>query len=244
MQLRCEKCGALIPATSINIQEQIAVCSQCNSVFSFAGRVARKSKQRKVKQPDRVMLTETDDSVEIQFRWLHVMKWYEHWITALLIIGFASFVGSALGIILNGGVFLALTLGLGLSAGAAFCLYLLILTLVNQIRITMDETTIGAEHTPMPLWGTHSADPREVVRVYCQPNRTNSSTSNYYNVQLVLYDEREITLVNLPREIAFYVQQTVEAYLEGDTEELPQDDEALEDVGEAAISSLTQSSAR
>jgi hypothetical protein len=108
----------------------------------------------------------------------------------------------------------------------------------------MDETTIGAEHTPMPLWGTHSAETQEVVRVYCQPNRTNSSTSNYYNVQLVLYDEREITLVNLPREIAFYVQQTVEAYLEGDTEELPQDDEALEDVGEAAISSLTQSSAR
>ncbi len=70
MQLKCPNCSAPILAENINIQEMVAVCSECDHVFEFSrSAVARKAKRRKLKPPNRVRVYEDDERLELSY-WL------------------------------------------------------------------------------------------------------------------------------------------------------------------------------
>ncbi|MEO1647078.1 MAG: hypothetical protein AAFR67_17965, partial [Chloroflexota bacterium] len=67
-QLHCPNCATAIPSASINIQQTIAVCPNCDAVFNFADKVSstQKIKRRKAKQPDYITKTETDSRVSLK----------------------------------------------------------------------------------------------------------------------------------------------------------------------------------
>ncbi|MBI5959670.1 MAG: hypothetical protein HY866_13090, partial [Chloroflexi bacterium] len=87
MQIHCENCGTIVPAANINIQEKLAVCPQCGSVFSFAAHLTRKAPLRKLKRPSKIAVIEEENTLEIGFRWLEILKFEEHWFTLLCAAG-------------------------------------------------------------------------------------------------------------------------------------------------------------
>jgi hypothetical protein len=59
MQVNCPSCGAKVTAEYINIQRMTAVCAACDTVFPFE-LPETKTKRRKVKQPARLTLRDTE----------------------------------------------------------------------------------------------------------------------------------------------------------------------------------------
>jgi DNA-directed RNA polymerase subunit M/transcription elongation factor TFIIS len=69
MELKCPNCGEFIPAENINIQEMVALCSECQHVFAFTRRaIARKTKRRIPPQPERVHAHVDDGGLELSYR--------------------------------------------------------------------------------------------------------------------------------------------------------------------------------
>ena len=76
-QIQCPTCDTVIPPDKINIQKMIAVCPNCGSVFNFTDKVnnVNKVKRRKIRKPDYITQTDTDDSVTLEMPYLHTMPY-------------------------------------------------------------------------------------------------------------------------------------------------------------------------
>lgn len=219
MQIHCENCGTVIPAANINIQEKLAVCPRCGSVFSFADHLARDAQRRKFKPPQSLVISETDEALDIRFRWMQILKPEEHLITVLC--GAGAFILGSLAVAVTDhgiesiaeGVF-----GIGFTLAALACLYVVLILLINKVHITLDDDTIRVKNTP--LLGTTRVNRADVVRVECQLAWYNREDPNSefidYHVRLVCHDGRTVNLVTLRRDLAFYVAQVIEDYLYGD----------------------------
>ena len=69
-QLSCPNCGESIPPDKINIQQTLALCPACGTVFNFGDDLSpklAKVKRRKAKQPDQITVTEDDTRLEMRF---------------------------------------------------------------------------------------------------------------------------------------------------------------------------------
>ena len=72
MALQCPHCGAEIPSENINIQETIALCSDCKHIFNFKDHLPRrKAKRRQLPLPNRVQVEETDEQLSISYRMVY-----------------------------------------------------------------------------------------------------------------------------------------------------------------------------
>lgn len=240
MQIHCENCDTVIPAANINIQEKLAVCPRCGSVFSFADYLARDAQRRKFKPPQSLMISETDEGLDIRFRWIQILKPEEHLFTVLCGAG-ATILGSlAVGMYSSTDSVPGIALAAGFGLAALACLYVVLILLINKVHITLDDDTILVKNTP--LLGTTRVNRADVVRVECQLAWYNKEDPNSefidYHVRLVCHDGRTVNLVTLRRDLAFYVAQVIEDYLYGDkiSYDIPENgrDEVILDAEEDA----------
>ncbi|HEX3049116.1 MAG TPA: hypothetical protein VHP83_00555 [Aggregatilineaceae bacterium] len=247
MHIHCENCNTPIPAANINIQDKIAVCPSCNTVFSFS--LQRKAKQRKVKKPPEVTIHEGDSGAEMILLWRHMLKPAEYWILGIFVllgVVFGAVAGSALADVqsfmqgLFGGMFLL---------GALGCLYLIVSTLLNQVRVTVDDETIRVKHGPLPLGINRQVAREEVIHIHCDVgnnhrNVERGSEMAYYNVKAECRDGRAVSLATLHRDAAFYVAQVIENYLVPEfveeAEEVPNDDLLVEIDAAATITAVNK----
>jgi hypothetical protein len=238
MQIHCETCGTVIPASNINIQEKLAVCPQCGSVFSFADHLARRAKARKIKPPPAYQVIERESMLEIRFRWLKILKGEEYGFVFLCAVG-AVLLFALAGAMFADGLSTIPKAGLGVGAAlAAFgCLYMMLVLLLNRVRITLDDQIIHTQNRPLPFFG-HQARRAEVVQVVCEPTWYNRDDPDGefsdYHVQLVCHDGSKTNLVTLRRDLAFYTAQIIETYLEHD--ELLPDGEAADAADDLPLS--------
>lgn len=219
MQIHCENCGATIPGANINIQEKLAVCPECGSVFSFADHLNKPTPARKFKPPKTLSVIEKNNSLEIQFRWRQILKEEEHWFTVacafgtLLLGRLAYAMYDGLDTILEG------ALGVAFLLGALVCLYLVLMVLLNKVSITIDNQTIRSDHKPLPL-NSKTIKRTDVVGVNCEVASYNKDDPDSeladYNVQILRHDGHKDTLIAIRRDVAFYIAQVIEDYLHGD----------------------------
>lgn len=108
MNLTCIRCGKPIPANSINVKEQLAVCPHCDTLFHFEA-------NQKSKPTERIVLMESQDEIRFVYQYYSrkELTQYLSLVMALAVIAFILFVApgmvlTALGTILGAGVFLAL----------------------------------------------------------------------------------------------------------------------------------------
>ena len=66
MRLACPDCGEPIAADNINVNEMVAVCGNCDTVFRFDV-PDEKTKRRKTRQPDRLHVLEEDGVLDMWF---------------------------------------------------------------------------------------------------------------------------------------------------------------------------------
>lgn len=219
MHIHCEKCGTAIPGTSINIQEKLAVCPHCGSVFSFADHLADLTPRRKAKPPESLSVTETTNALEIRYRWLTILKSEEHWFTVLC--GFGVVVLGRLAYAMVDGLDTILegALAVGFAVAALVCLYLLLVVLFDRVSITVDHSTVRVKHKPLPFTDNNVAR-ADVVRVDCTVASYNEDNPKSefvdYDVRLLRHDGHKVTVATLRRDVAFYVAQVIEDYLFGD----------------------------
>ncbi len=224
MQIHCESCGTPIPPANINIQEKLAVCPQCGSVFSFAGHLRHGVNPRKTKQPRHFIVNDTGDTLDIEFRLLRVIKPEEHWFTVLCGVGMVALGALSVAMFRDTDTIWKAALSTAVLLGALACLYMVLMIFLDQIHLTVDRDEVRARHRPLML-GNCTVPRDEIVRVECAVafySRDNPDDELAdYHVRLVRHDGSEKTLVTLRRDLAFYVAHAVETYLRDD--DLPPD---------------------
>lgn len=249
MQIRCPKCDTPIPAQGINIHDQLAVCPQCSAVFSFADHFTRKAKTRKVKQPEILTVTEENNALDMQFRWIRMMGTLDYVTVAIFAVSFI--IPGIAAVVLLGtasNLFQALLGSLFFVPALAF-FYMFLMTVMDRLHIRLDDDALSAKYEPLPIWRNTRIGRGEVERVYCfaPPQLGGKTSRGYYNVQVVYRDGSEITLATLRREMAMYVSQMLEAYLHEDGEPVLHDEEPGEEslpLEEALLPEKQSSGAR
>jgi hypothetical protein len=148
MQLVCPNCGKNIPSEHINIQRMAAVCPNCNTVFGFAIPES-KIKRRKVRQPKRLTLHESDDHLQMAFRTNFRLDKDETFLSVAGLTALLSFVTVMLivsGELRDEILFTPIAMGLGI----AFLLYWLALIVYNKTSIEADDEEIVISRQPLP----------------------------------------------------------------------------------------------
>lgn len=216
-QLVCPQCGTSVTAQNINIQELIAVCQQCDTVFPFE-RPTEKAKRRKVKQPTQLTQYEDDRRLHMEFRTNFRLDRNEAFLTsaifAVVLVGLTNlFFFEAL--VSASGVGLAVILALF----ALMNIYRAALIAYNKTHIDMTDERIRVARQPLPslrppleidLSGVVAIDTAEteisIERQYDTPR---------YRVWAERADGTQRLIVNdLTEDYAYYVSRTLDERLQ------------------------------
>lgn len=237
MQIHCPNCGEKIRAENINIQEKLAVCPACDTVFKFEI-PEEKAKRRKLKQPQNLILRDTDEKLQMQFRTNFRLDRDENFVSSGAVFAISSLMAALMSLNLFTGGDIPPVLPLGFSLAAIMALYFMAVTAYNHTEVEMDEEAIRVSRAPLPslrnqaqefqLSGiakiTAEETPRSIKDAFDTPR---------YHVWAVYQDgSRKIIVPDLIEDYAYFVAQTLEERLhsEGDLETSRLED-ALDDEG-------------
>lgn len=232
MALNCPNCGAEISAENINIQDTLALCSQCNHVFNFKGIVApRKGKPRLGSPPERLHIQEDDDHLDLRYR---------------LVFGPGPKFGAVMATI--GAVAMSLLLpnaiaqneptGLIMLLGFMILVfwYLLAVFLTTTTRIHLDDDALHVRSGPLPfpIKDDKTVNASDIAQiVYKETVETMPMGMPAHNVHAELTDGSQISVVtSLPREYAHYIARTLDERIQttGTAEVLTPGDEFLDET--------------
>ena len=220
MQLSCPQCSAQIPAENINIQQMVAVCPNCDTVFEFNSPRSSKSKIRKVKQPHNLAMQE-NDTLRMRFRTNFRLDRNQAFLTSgglALVFTFVTAIISE-DMIADGNFTPVIPLPFLLVALAMF--YWMALTVFNHTEIEMDDEAITVARKPLPNFlnpNPHVVNLNgvEAIRVA----ETDASVKEQYDtprfrIWAEMTDGRQKTIVtDLIEDYAFYVAQHLNERLE------------------------------
>jgi predicted Zn finger-like uncharacterized protein len=215
MALQCPNCGATVTAANINIQETLAVCTECNHVFKFDGMVVKR-KTKPPRLPDRLRIHEdNDDHLTMSYRLVFGpgarFGFFGSAVgTAITLIAIISAIGSWEGFNAP-----------GLLVVGALCAYMLAVFVTTTTRITLDDETldISSGPLPFPLKDSATINVDDIRRVYCreEPELFPMSMVLTHHLYAELYDgDRARLITALPRNYAHYIARTVDAHLQAD----------------------------
>lgn len=216
MAIHCINCNAEIPASNVNLDNLMAKCGSCNSVFSISGMVldlpTKKREVLEIGVPEGMTIENTGFNLVIRWRWFNIM--------ALFLVPFScAWDGFLIFFLAVGGskllfpmlIFLIpfVLVGLGVT-------YLMFSMLLNTSTLKVDSAEISLQHGPLPFPGKRTSI-AEVRQLYCKEvfTRSRSSTSTSYQVHVLTADNRDVTLVPglTPSQRALFIEQEVEKFL-------------------------------
>lgn len=229
MQLTCPQCGDSIKAENINVQEMVAVCANCNTVFQFELPEA-KAKRRKVKKPDNLILHD-GENIKMRFRTNWRLESNEQFIMGSTMGAMLTFVSVILmNEYLANEVPLVLPVGFGIAAFVMY--YLIALTVYNQTHIEMDEEKIQVYRAPLvnPLAERRTIQLADVAVIRCEET-AKSVKEQYdtprYRVYAETVDKRQkLIATDVVEEYGYFIAQRLDEYLQ---ESLAMDISRLED---------------
>lgn len=205
MKLHCNQCGRPIPAEDIHLENQIAKCRACGSVFSIAH--ALQESVNCPREPNRpgletdcprpAKLRVEDDGVTLRFR----RRWFS-W-KVLPLIPFAIFWDAFL-VVLYGGALtgpntpcIVLVLPLGHLAVGLFLSYFVLCSLFNRTTVELTAERLLVRHCPLPWRGNRTVDTSEIDQLYCKgvARQGKSSVSVTYELHLLRTNKTKIKLL-------------------------------------------------
>ena len=212
MPLQCPQCGTEIPRENINIQEMVALCSDCNLVFNFRDHLPkRKPKHPQLPLPKRVQVEETEEQLSISYRMTY---------NGAAMFGFII---SAIGSVLLPLAFITILTTknniepvpmIMVGAGILWSWYLLAAFITTTTRITVNEDALAVKTGPLylPIKDDKVIPADTLTRMYREES-TGPFSSN--NVRAELYDGDRLEVVtSLPEEHAIYIARTIDHYLQ------------------------------
>ncbi|MBN1562288.1 MAG: hypothetical protein JXA10_00495 [Anaerolineae bacterium] len=212
MKLTCPACNAAITADQINIHDQVAVCGACHTVFRFAV-PERKRKQRKVKQPPRLTVSDPPGELVMQYRRIfneeeRGMAWGN---------GFFALIVLPLLLVLT--LIYAPVWMFGLiSVWLVISWYVQAALFFNQTTISLDDEQLAIMQKPLPTFSgarNFTLNSAEIVEAFCdetEESRRAASVNRFYHVRLRQTNGDVITILKaLPGEVALFIAQEINA---------------------------------
>ena len=216
MQLTCPQCSERVPAENINIQEMVAVCPACDTIFQFDSPTA-KAKRRKVKRPEQLSI-EDGNRLHMAFRTNWRLDRSEAFLGSVFgsvfMSVFAILIGSELG---PNGPPLLIPLTFALVALVLF--YNVALTVYNKTHIEMDNEKIQVSRKPLRGVFNHvnTIDLSGVVGIRCEETAI-SKKEDYdtprFSVWADTVDGRQRLIVtDLVEDYGYFIAQRLEERL-------------------------------
>lgn len=219
MQLVCPACGSQVPTEHINIHKMAAACPVCNTVFQFDTPEV-KPKRRKVKQPNKLILRDTDEKLHMEFRTNFRLDRNQAFRVSLFAgVGLTILMIIQLGQYLAGEGVLFLLLLLPLVAILHF--YRLSLLVYNRTHIDMDEKDITVSRQPLPSLSPATKINLSGVVAFHSEETATSIKEAYdtprYRVMAEYADgSRRIIVNDMVEDYGYFIAQRLEERLELD----------------------------
>ncbi|MCA9882511.1 MAG: hypothetical protein KC615_06335 [Anaerolineae bacterium] len=230
MQITCPNCGQMITSEHINIQKMAAVCPTCHHVFPFELQTA-KTKRRKVKQPEGLMLRDEDHALTMSFRTNWRLERNENFVGTMIGGGMMSLVTVLLTneYLKSGDVPFILPIFLGVFAmvmlyGAAVIAY-------NKTHITMTDYEATISRGPLPgFTRSRKVDLAGVVSIGYEEtavSKKEAYDTPRYRVWAEMADGSRRTIINdLVEDYAAFVAQRMQERLDYDLDPIANENEA------------------
>jgi uncharacterized membrane protein YeaQ/YmgE (transglycosylase-associated protein family) len=218
MQIQCPNCGEKIRAENINIQDKIAVCSACDTVFKFEI-PEEKIKRRKVKQPQNLILRDSDESLKMSFRTNFRLDADEGFVGSIIMGLMGAIIGP---LMINGflGGKIPFLIPMAFIVISLIAFYNMALIAYNQTEIEMNDERIRLSRKPLP---TIFGNPNQEVQVsgvvsFVAEESPKSVKEAYdtprYHVWAIMQDgSRKIVVPDLIEDYAHFVAQRFEERL-------------------------------
>jgi len=231
MQIICPHCGQPVASNNINIQQMAAVCPACDSVFQFE--VAEsKIKRRKVKQPQQIMSSETDEHLNITFRTNFRLAQNDAFLATAGFSAIFTFITLIFANILRSKPEAALVL-LGFGLLTIFLYYCLALIAYNKTYIEVSDENIKVSRKPLPnLLSEPNTIELASVAVIRYEETAVSKKEAYdlprYNVLAEKVDgNRQVIVSDVVEDYAVFISQRLNEFL--DREAAPDASRLLDD---------------
>lgn len=232
MQLICPKCGEQIKAENINIQDMVAVCSVCDTVFKF-NLPEPKSKRRKIQQPQQ-MTVHDEDNLQIAFRTNFRLDKDENFLSSFLgSICFTFITALMIAETSGDGAKALVPIALGLLTVSLY--YWLSLIVFNKTHIDMTDVSIRVSRQPLPTFlnQTREINLSGVVSITSEET-TASKKEAYdtprYTVWANLHDgSRKVIVSDVTEDYGLYIAQRLNEHLEHEIDDTQLDVSRLED---------------
>ena len=220
MKLKCPACGSPIPSENINIKSMSALCTHCDSVFTFKPADARPP--RKVKAPKQITThSDSDDALHFSFKW----SWRTEPPVAMvamlvMVVGLTVAFLATLSMGFTSELLMPLLLGI-------FPAYVLGAIAVNSTHYEISDDQLRTYTTPLvfPYYGRRTIPLWDIERVTSVQTLTMpgaSSREAFYNVYAHTTDGDRIMLARLVNyEHAQYISQELQDFI--DMRAQPQD---------------------
>jgi len=242
MKLSCPNCNTGIQANNINIQDKIAVCHNCDTVFQFtlSDSQDNKAKRRKVHQPkDLIVYNENRLHMSFKTNWRLLQN--EAFSTGVVMGVLFTFITI---LMVSEGELGLLPFFTGLIALAGY--YLAALQSHNQTHLVMDEHSIRTFRQPLPEFGYSQIDVGVAnIESFSTEETATSKKESYglprYNVYANRFDGgRQIIVKDVTEEYGRYIAQALNTELahddtDMDTSRLTSDDMTSNDTIDYAI---------
>ncbi len=219
LQLSCPNCHSQIQAEDININNVLAKCAKCNTVFSFKDEINKPvHKKQEVLLPVGIESFSTDFELDFEINWRKTSKGLGFFLFFTLfwngIVGIFVVIGLATGqwqMLL--GVSIHLLIGI-------FLLYYVMGIMLNTTYITVSNRELRVEHLPLrfPFYPNRFLPVSDVEQVFVEryvASTTNKRPNYAFKVKLIDRNQERIDLIKglkQPNQ-ALYIEQEIEKFL-------------------------------
>ena len=217
MQIKCPQCKTESLSENINLDNMLAKCHVCNSVFNFEEEINKPArKRREILLPEGMEMLKLGDELSIEVKW---RKSSSSYLMIFTIIWNIIIIPIAIGVILSGELIVLLGMGLHLLVGISLGYYMITI-LLNTSYIIVDPFNLIVEHRPLklPFYPNRSIPANQIDQVYVKKystGSTNGQTTWAYAVNGKLSNGDDISLVKRLKNgnHALFVEQEIEKHL-------------------------------
>lgn len=243
MRISCDSCGALIPASDVNVEKLVAKCRRCHSVFAFGSRLGHAPAPRVRPPLPRGLRIESGEPptpseggyrsapsaargpLVISRRWFrmhHVfMLLFAIFWDGFLVVWYSLGIASGAPIEMLLFPLLHVAVGIGITYGA-------LMGLINRTTIRVEAGRLTVRHGPLPWFGNLTTDATRLRQLYLRRQTHRTENGGSYPTWKVLAEtdtlEAQPIVSKLnDRDQAEYIEWVIEEHL--GIENVPRDEE-------------------
>lgn len=238
MKLSCPSCGGPIPASDVNIQQAIAKCSRCDTVFRIDQQlppVKELREQPDVPLPKRFRVDDLGTELVISWSWfspaIFFLLFFCIFWDGFLVVWYSIVLGLGLGGL--GGekgpsgwplLFMAIFPVLHVAVGVGLT-YFVLASFVNRTTVRVDRGELTIRHGPVPFPGNKTLLTSDLTQFYCSETVHNHrrSSSVSYELNAVHTDGSKVKLLSGLTELdqGLFLEQRLERFLGIENERVP-----------------------